>query len=248
MPHVDKLILEMLSNRTPPTCVQANIFAVAKVLHPSIDVVKELPSLKHIKNLRTTLWLVSRTLAAFQIGKAKLLKQLHTDGTNRRQTSLINVVISFLTENDEFRTICLDGAIIAEDGTAEQQSRSILGSFTESARLLEKWCHETVYMFPNRPDLLEGLPDPSSMDIIRMLGGMISHDNCNAARAGGKRLQSLILQLAEEKNIPVDERLLFQGSCHNHLRNTWMDAVEMYLGRFLENHLKHSLDSIPHHL
>ncbi len=60
-------------------------------------------------------------------------------------------------------------------------------------------------MFPNRPDLLEGLPDPSSMDIIRMLGGMISHDNCNAARAGGKRLQSLILQLAEEKNIPVDE-------------------------------------------
>ena len=91
--------------------------------------------------------------------------------------SLFNVLISFLTENDEFRTICLDRAIIEEDGTAEQQSRSILGLFTESARLLEKWCHETVYMFPNRPDLLEGLPDASSMDITRMLGGIISHDN-----------------------------------------------------------------------
>ncbi len=113
---------------------------------------------------------MSRTLAAFQIGKAKLLKQLHTDSTNRRQTSPINVVIYFLTENDEFRTICLDGAIIKEDGTAEQQSQSILGLFTESARLLEKWFHETVYMFPNCPDLLEGLPDASSIDITRMLG------------------------------------------------------------------------------
>lgn len=79
---MDKLILEMLSNRTPPTCVQANIYAVAKTLFPDIDTVKELPSLKHIKNLRTTLWLVTKTLAAYQIGNGKVLKHLHNDGTN----------------------------------------------------------------------------------------------------------------------------------------------------------------------
>jgi len=61
-----------------------------------------------------------------------------------------------------------------------------------------------------------------------MLRGILSRDNCNAARVGGKRLQSLILQLAEENNIPLDERLLFQGLCHNHLRNTLIDAVEVY--------------------
>ena len=181
MPHVNKLILEMLSNRTPPTYTQANIFAAAKALHPDIDVVKELPSLKHIKNLWTTLLFVSRTLAAFQIGNARLLKQLHTDGTHRRQTSLVNVVVSFLAENDELKTICLDGAIIAEDSTAEQQLRSILASFTESSRLLKKWRHETECMFPNRSDLLEAIPDPSSVDITHILGGMISHDNCNTA-------------------------------------------------------------------
>jgi hypothetical protein len=195
----------MLSNHTPPTCIQASIFAAAKALHQNIDLVKELPSLKHIKNLQTTLWLVTRTLAAFHIGNAKLLKQLHTAGTNRRKTSLVNVVISFLTENDELKTIYIDRAIIVEDSTAEQQSRSILGSFTESARLLEKWHHETECMFPNCPDLLEAIPDPFSMDITHMLGGMISHDNCNTVQSGGKRLQSLILQLAEEKNIPLDK-------------------------------------------
>jgi hypothetical protein len=62
--------------------VQANIYAVAKPLFPDIDTVKELPSLKHTKNLQTTLWLVTKTLAAYQIGNAKVPEQLHNDGTN----------------------------------------------------------------------------------------------------------------------------------------------------------------------
>ena len=37
LPHVDKLILEMLANRTPPTCIQANIFDMTRVLHSEID-------------------------------------------------------------------------------------------------------------------------------------------------------------------------------------------------------------------
>ena len=34
LPHVDKLVLEMLANRTQPSCVQSNILVVAKVIHP----------------------------------------------------------------------------------------------------------------------------------------------------------------------------------------------------------------------
>ena len=149
LPHVDKLILEMLSNRTPPTCVQANIHAVAKTLFPNINIVKELPSLKHIKNLWTTLWLVTKTLTAYQIGKAKVLKQLHNDGTNHHQTSLINAVISFLTNDGELKTICLNGAIIAEDGTTEKCARAILASFDEGSKLLCKWHAEMDNLFPN---------------------------------------------------------------------------------------------------
>ena len=90
----------MLSNRTPPTCVQANIYAVTKAMFPDFNIVTELPSLKHIKNMRTTLWLVTKTLAAYQIGNAKVLKQLHTDGTSRRQRSLIDVVIGLLSDDN----------------------------------------------------------------------------------------------------------------------------------------------------
>ena len=60
LPHVDKLILEMLANRTPPTCIQANIFAMSRVLHSEIDIVRELPSVKHIKSLRTVLSTVKK--------------------------------------------------------------------------------------------------------------------------------------------------------------------------------------------
>ena len=37
MPHVDKLILELLANRTQPSCVQSNILVVANVIHPTWD-------------------------------------------------------------------------------------------------------------------------------------------------------------------------------------------------------------------
>ena len=248
LPHVDKLILEMLSNRTPPTCVQANIYAAAKAMFPDFNIVTELPSLKHIKNMRTTLWLVTKTLAAYQIGNAKVLKQLHTDGTSRRQSSLIDVVIGLLSDDNEFKTICLDSAIIAEDGTTEKCARAIIGSFDDSAQLLLKWREEIVLMFPDRSDLLSSVPEPSALDVSRMLGGMLSHDNCNPARDQGRRLETLIMELAEANGVPESERVVYQGSCHNHLRNTWMDHVETYLARKLEDHLKHDLELIPSHL
>ena len=77
--HVDKLILEMLTNRTPPTCIQANLVAMAELLCPGMDVIKELPSLKHIKNLRTALYTITKTLAAYRLANAKSWKQGHSD-------------------------------------------------------------------------------------------------------------------------------------------------------------------------
>ena len=48
MPHVDKCIIEMLANRTQPSCVQANIHVVCKIVHPTREVVQLLPSLRYI--------------------------------------------------------------------------------------------------------------------------------------------------------------------------------------------------------
>jgi hypothetical protein len=101
-----------------------------------------------------------------------------------------------LTEDDKLKTICLNGAIIAEDGTMEKCARAILASFDEGSELLKKWRAETENMFPNQPDLLAKLPQPSSLDVTRMLGGMISHDNCNLARHQGNRVEKIISETA----------------------------------------------------
>ena len=55
LPHVDKCIIEMLANRTQPSCVQANILVAAKIFHPTYKIVKELPSLWYIQASQTVL-------------------------------------------------------------------------------------------------------------------------------------------------------------------------------------------------
>jgi hypothetical protein len=71
LPHVDKLAMEMVANRTLPTCIQACLYAMVKTLSPHYDIVLEFPSLTHIKNLRTTLCEVSKTLACYKLGHVK---------------------------------------------------------------------------------------------------------------------------------------------------------------------------------
>jgi hypothetical protein len=171
LPHVDKLVMEMLAYRTPPTCIQACLYTMAKTLFPHYDIVLELPSLTHIKNLRTTLWEVSKTLACYQLGHAKDWKQAHTDETRRRQTSLVNLLISFLDSDNELKTICLNGAIMCDDGTADSQCRGIISTLHDSAKLLKRWRYATLNMYPSNPDLVELIPDPATMDITRMTGG-----------------------------------------------------------------------------
>lgn len=142
-PHVDKLIMEMLVNRTPPTCIQANIFAMARVLFPEVDVVLELPSLRHIQKMRTATGTCGKAMAPKVIAEAEVWKQLHTDETSCRQTSLVNVVMGIQDENQELTSVCLSSSIIAEDGTADQQCRAILSCFDESGELLEGWREES---------------------------------------------------------------------------------------------------------
>jgi hypothetical protein len=82
---------------------------------------------------------VTKTLAAFSVGRATKWKQLHTDETSRRQISIVNVVISIINKDNELRTICMSGSIIAKDGTADEQSRAIISAFNDSGRLLQEW-------------------------------------------------------------------------------------------------------------
>lgn len=249
MPHVDKLILEMLTNRTPPTCIQANLVAMAELLCPNMDVIKELPSLKHIKNLRTALYTITKTLAAYRLANAKTWKQGHSDETSRRQTSLLNFLMGVITSDDQFKTICLDLAIISKNGTAVEQSRAVLSALRDCEVLLRDWRTKTTEMYPNRPELIELIPDPALIDVTRFVGVMIEHDSCNTARKFGSLFCESIREAIGERITEANVNMMvLEGDCHNHLRNVWFEHIDSDWGSLLEDHLKADLAIIPTHL
>ena len=187
----------MLTNRTPPNCIQANIYAMARVLFPNQNIVIELPSLKHIKNLQTVLSLITKSLAAYSLGNAKVWKQLHMDDTERRRKSLVNVVMTLLDNDYYLKTICLSGLIIAKDKSSEKQSRSVISYFDEAGRLLKGWRDKTAEMYPNEPELLEQLPVPKDVTVTRLIGGMVSHDNCHGANKAVTLLADDIIEIGK---------------------------------------------------
>ena len=132
------LIPEMLAHHTPPSCVVPNILVAAEILLPNVKIIQEIPSIRFVFSCRSVLLHVTKTLASYQIGKANSYKQLFSDGTSGRQTSIQNVIIRFLLDGG-FKTITLSTSIIAEDETAESLSKSIMKTFKESGELFDAW-------------------------------------------------------------------------------------------------------------
>ena len=87
----------------------------------------------------------------------RIYKQLFMDGTNRRQTPIQNAIVRYLGENG-YETVSVDTAIIAEDETAECLSGCIEHTFNKCGDLLESWRSVAERMYPNRPDILVGIP------------------------------------------------------------------------------------------
>ena len=138
---------------------------------------RELPSLKHIKTLRTVLVIITKTMAAYRLGHARNWKQLHTDETLRRQISIVNVVISIINDDNELCTICMSGSIISKDGIADEQSRAIISAFNDSGHLLQEWRDMTSVMYPGEDELLAAIPNSDDMSPTKLTGGFLSHDN-----------------------------------------------------------------------
>ena len=124
------------------------------------------------------------------------------------------MVINIINESGNFKSICLSGSIIAEDSTAEEQSRSIIASFGEAGQLLHEWKDVTLEMFPRRQDLIDMIPDPSDMSPTKLLGGMVSTDTCNTARLMRQTLCDAIIKEGREAGLEDDMLHMYQGNCH----------------------------------
>ena len=98
--------------------------------------VQELPSVSTIHEWRSVLVVVTKTLAAYQLGRADSYVQLLTDGTSQRQTAIQNAVVGILTDGG-YRMVTLSSGILAENETAECLTGSSVRTFKEGGDLLE---------------------------------------------------------------------------------------------------------------
>jgi hypothetical protein len=198
--------------------------------------------------MQTVLLRTTKSLAAYWPGSADAWKQLHTDETSRRQISLVNVVMGLIGSNGILRSICLSRLSISEDSIAENQSRAIIYSFTESSQYLSNWIKTTAEMFPDRDDLLDLIPKPSNMCVSKLLKGMISTDTRNTTQLTRSRIIEHIYRICRDRGTSKNNMKILKGSCFNHLCNVWIGAIEILLSRKVAQILVEELALIPPHL
>ena len=166
-----------------------------------------------VRNCRTLLQFMIKTIAAYLIGKSDTIDQIFTDGTNRRQTSLQALICGFISDNG-LHMVTLSSCIIAEEETAESLTQSIIHAFKESGELLQAWCDVTAALFPNQQDLFETIPAPAELTLAKAAKkGMIMTDTCNTACKLCRLLIGQITVTAEENAILSDQIATCEGDC-----------------------------------
>ena len=99
----DKLILNWLANRTPPSYIRFNLLSMALAINPNYEVVKDIPCVRHIQVLRMVLYDVTQAVAGKTIAKSTKIKQLHTDRTSHKGTEIVNIFCSILNKDNKLK-------------------------------------------------------------------------------------------------------------------------------------------------
>ena len=245
---VMQLVVELLANRTPPSCVAPNILSVVEILFPGTELVKELPGMSVNREARGLMSYNSKCIAAYVLAKVENYRQLFTDGTSRKHISVQNLIIGYMEENG-YKTTVLDSAILADDETSESVTLSIIKTFKEGASLLQIWRNVTERMYPGRDDLMKYLPLAAQLNITKLIGGgSMMTDTCNAAKLVRKLLIEGIKQVAREEGYTEEEVVLFEQDCWRHLANVWFGAVMAQMSKTLDEVLEADLKEIPFQL
>ena len=66
-----------------------------------------------------------------RVGKSMKIKQVRSDRTSKIESHITNVVVGLLQADNTLKTICLAGDLICADGTAEEQSKGVIQSFSD---------------------------------------------------------------------------------------------------------------------
>ncbi len=238
-----QIVLKMLSLRAPPSCIPSTILTVVESLFENLsaNLVQQLPSVSIVREWRSVLVVVTKTLAAYQLRKADSYEQLLTDGTSLRQTAIQNAVVGILTDGG-FKMVTLLSGILAENKTVECPTGSVVRTFKEGGKLLEGWRTVLTWLYPHCQDLINMIPQSNEFTLTKLAkNGMVSTDTCNTARKTQILLCGVIRKLCFEKGSTQDKINVLENDCWNHLHNVWFGAIvnelSSHLGKVLQNDL-----------
>ena len=99
---------------------------------------------------------------------------------------------------------------------------------------MKRWKEVTAREFPDRPDLLELIPDIDEINIDKLGKGKATliTDTCNAAR----KLRRILVERIEG--------VVHEQDCMHHLRNVWINGVAKSVSAFMNDFLHDSLEDI----
>ncbi len=188
--------------------------------------------------------MVTKTLAAYQLGRADSYEQLFTDGTSWRQTAIQNAVVGILTDSG-FKMVTLLSGTLAENETAECLTGSIIHTFKEGGQLLDDWRIVLKCLYPSCQDLLDMIPQLQALTLAKLANdGMVSMETCNTARKTRRLLCKAIRTVAIEQGFRDESISVMENDCWNHLRNVWFGAVIKELSSHSDEVLKDNLSEI----
>ena len=211
-----QMVLEMLSHRTPPTCIAPNILTVAEIICP--DLVQELPGDSFMRSCRSELTYFTKLCATYQLGHAETFLEHHSDGTARHQTSMQNSIMRISSEGG-FKNVTLSSAILSVDETSEMVTEAILRTFKEGRGILETWREVTAREYPGRQDLLDQIPKAAELTIAKLAkGGWIMTDTCNPARKFRRLLKAAIIEIARAEGMSEEDIIIFEAGKYYNMK------------------------------
>ena len=172
------MVIELLTHRTPPESISANILTICKLVSPTNNIVISLPSLTFVHKCRSILAVETKMLGAYRIAKAVKVLEHHSNDTSRRGVSFGNSIMRIATESG-YENVALSSAIFAADRTAASGVAAIQHTISEGRDVLKLWRVVTHRMFPGQQDLLDQLPDPMKLTLARLAErGWLMTDTC----------------------------------------------------------------------
>jgi len=100
-------------------------------------------------------------------------------------------------------------------------------------------------MFPNRPDLVQQIPQPSDLDIGKLYNGSIVTDTCDQAWKQRCLLALTVKNAAQKMGKADDEICILEIDCWHHICNVWLGNVSKRMNKTLQEVHGDQLSDLP---